>query len=60
VTEFPEFFFNAGASTYLEPTSGKWHVVLAYPSQQDWQIGADEWHCTRFNAQPPTQGELTQ
>jgi len=59
MTEFPKFFLTLGASTSMEPISGTWHVVIPYPSPQDWQIKEDEWSCIRFNAQPPTQGELT-
>ena len=60
MTEFPEFFLTQWASTSLEPVSGTWHVVIPYPTQQDWLIGTDAWHCTHFNTQPPTQGELAQ
>lgn len=58
MNELPKIFLTQWASTTLEPITDTWHVVIPYPTPQDWQIGVDQWRCIRFNAQPPTQGEL--
>lgn len=57
--QFPNFLLMHNAATTFDPVTGNWHAVVTQPTQQDWTIAQDEWKCIRFNALPPTQGELT-
>ena len=58
--QIPDFIIMKNAATTLDPVTGDWHAVITQPTQQDWHIAQDEWLCIRFNALPPTQGELAQ